>query len=347
LPRRTIDLENWSRGLDGLPAERFPSRVAQKSTTYGLLTVPVLRDFALWRDDLAFAKEQLRGARLTLESGLALLADDGLLGDLPGWSFVDWVPNWSNGIPPDGDAGSIVNLHLLLALRAGAELEKFFGDDLLARRWTREAENLARRIREKFWHPRRQLFADDRAKKSYSEHAQCLALFSDCLRGSEAKKCFAALLAAPDLYRTTVYFRFYLFETYQRFGRGELVLPALDFWREMTRIGLKTPVEHPEPARSDCHAWSSHPLYHLFATVAGIRPAAPGFREVLIAPQVGHLPDLKVEMPHPRGAIKLDLTFAKTGDRGTIILPKGLTGTYRRLGKTQTLIAGKNVMAPV
>ena len=32
--------------------------------------------------------------------------------------------------------------------------------------------------------------------------------------------------------------------------------------------------------RSDCHAWGAHPVFHFYATVLGIRPAAPGFRRV-------------------------------------------------------------------
>jgi hypothetical protein len=163
-------------------------------------------------------------------------------------------------------------------------------------------------------------------------------LLSDALPASAAKSCFNSLLTAPDLIRTTVYFRFYLFETYQKFGRGELVLSGLEFWREMLKYGLKTPVEHPEPARSDCHAWSSHPLFHLFATVAGIRPAAPGFAAVAIEPHLGDLPELTGEMPHPRGSLKFD--FRPRGSR--IILPLGITGTYRHGNYSAALHEGEN-----
>jgi hypothetical protein len=29
---------------------------------------------------------------------------DGLLANLPGWSFIDWAPTWKTGNAPDGSA---------------------------------------------------------------------------------------------------------------------------------------------------------------------------------------------------------------------------------------------------
>ena len=75
-----------------------------------------------------------------------------------------------------------------------------------------------------------------------------------------------------------MYFSHYLFEAYFRHGRGDLFLKKLDLWRGFVRDGLKTPLEAPGVrGRSDCHAWGSHPLYHLLTGVAGIRPVADGF----------------------------------------------------------------------
>jgi hypothetical protein len=48
--------------------------------------------------------------------------------------------------------------------------------------------------------------------------------------------------------------------------------------------GLTTFAETPEPTRSDCHAWSAHPLYHFFASILGIRPVEPGCSQISIRP---------------------------------------------------------------
>ena len=39
--------------------------------------------------------------------------------------------------------------------------------------------------------------------------------------------------------------------------------------------------------RSDCHAWSSSPLYHLMSLTGGIYPASPGFKNIRIQPELG------------------------------------------------------------
>jgi len=190
------------------------------------------------------------------------------------------------------------------------------------------SERLTASIRRVFWNPQRTLFADDTSKTNYSEHAQCLAILSRCFEDLE-EACFEALISAEDLARTTVYFSFYLLETYQKCGRGDLLVEKLDFWKDLMAQGFKTPVESPEPSRSDCHAWGSHPLFHMHASIMGVRPSSPGFASVEIAPQPGPLSEISTSTPHPLGWIEASLIKTDTGYSASIALPKGLKGTLR------------------
>jgi hypothetical protein len=103
---------------------------------------------------------------------------------------------------------------------------------------------------------------------------------------------------------------------------------------------MKTPVESPEPSRSDCHAWGSHPLFHARASLFGLRPAAPGFREVQIAPSPGGLKHIEVRAPHPRGWIEGRLEFEGDGCSGQITLPSGTEGVFVWRGQRKRLMAG-------
>lgn len=81
-------------------------------------------------------------------------------------------------------------------------------------------------------------------------------------------------------------------------------------------------------ARSDCHAWGSHPAYHLLTGVAGIRPDAAGFARVRVAPQPGGLRRIEAGVPSPRGLVRADLRFDGGRVAGTVTLPEGLPGVF-------------------
>lgn len=343
LVKRAIELFDYSRRNWGFVNERYPAYLPQDSPTFSLIWALMLRDYAYWRNDPEFVKARVVGLRSMLEHFDPYVNTDGLLENLPGWPFMDWVPGWQAGDAPDGTGiSSLNNLLYVYALQKSAEVEDSLNEPLLAQRLREKAARTAAAVRAKFWDENRGLMADNLAHDQFSEHAQCLALLSDTLTGDQAKRCFDQLLSAPDLKRTTIYFSFYLMETWQKFGRGDLIIKRMDFWKDLVRQGLKTPVEMPGNTRSDCHAWGSHPLFDLQASVAGVRPASPGFRTVRIAPEPGDLPKIVSRIPHPDGFITLDLAFEGKHCHGTVELPAGITGIFAWEGKEQKLEAGPN-----
>ena len=88
----------------------------------------------------------------------------------------------------------------------------------------------------------------------------------------------------------------------------------------------------------------SHPLFHLHASIAGIRPASPGFRTVRIAPLPGKLPKIVSTTPHPDGFIKLDLAFEGNRCHGSVELPAAITGVFVWRGKERKLSGGVNAV---
>ena len=82
-------------------------------------------------------------------------------------------------------------------------------------------------------------------------------------------------------------------------------------------------------SRSDCHAWSSSPNIMFLSLICGIKPAAPGFRKVIIEPHLNGLDRVKGTMPHPNGSISVSLE--KKGDAGVtaeLDIPEGVTGWF-------------------
>jgi hypothetical protein len=225
-----------------------------------------------------------------------------------------------------------------------AELEDIVGEPELAVRNRKLAYRIKKAATEAFWDEGRGIFADDLSKTRFSEHSQCLALIGDNVDDSKRDRVINGLLHDPDLARTTIYFTHYLFETYRLIGRMDRFFERMGLWFDLKGQGFKTTLEHPEPSRSDCHGWGAHPYYHYFATILGIRPAAPGFAEVRIKPQLWPLTWAKGRLPHPKGFVEVDFAIKDSKLTGTIELPKGVSGTLMYNGQVTDLKPGKQVI---
>ena len=116
------------------------------------------------------------------------------------------------------------------------------------------------------------------------------------------------------------FMEFYLLQAWLDAG---LVREALDemrsYYGQMLRSGATTTweiVDRREPGidhinvagRSHCHGWSAGPANLLPAKILGVTPAAPGYREVTIRPQLGDLAWAEGEIPTPHGIIRVKLT---------------------------------------
>lgn len=353
--KRAIELYDLATRDDGQCPFNWPTRGTQEGATYTLCYLLMHGDYAMYHDDLAWLKARLPGFRKSM-AGMELYENEqGLLENLPGWNFVDWANEWRTGVAPDGRTGEGVsapaNLLWLLAMKSAAATERAFGNEEQAAYWERKAAALRGSIRAAFWDEKSGFFADSVKKDQFSEHAQCLALLGEVVTGAEAQALFERMVSArePHLARCTVYFSYYLFETYFKFGRGDLFLQRLDLWRDYVKKGLTTTQEAPDggkngqaESRSDCHAWGAHPIWFMQTGLAGIRSAAPRFAAVRIAPCPGGLKKIAARHPHPQGWIEVDLDFSGTTTKGVVKTPVPGTFTCPLTGRTIDLKVGSN-----
>ena len=80
----------------------------------------------------------------------------------------------------------------------------------------------------------------------------------------------------------------------------------------------------------------------MFRTMLGIRPGAPGFRRVIIEPNLGKLEQLSGTMPHPKGEIGVALD--KRSGSAEVTLPGDVDGEILWNGLRQALKPGRNVV---
>ncbi|MHC4718067.1 MAG: alpha-L-rhamnosidase-related protein, partial [Planctomycetota bacterium] len=197
LCRRALELFDWSRWMHGFVNSSYPAG-PQMISTFPLYWVLMMRDFAYWRDGLPFVRTLMVGVRAALEQYMHLRQADGLLHRLPGWPFVDTVPEWIDtlyGPDPRKGPSAVVNLLYTQALLAAADLEDVAGEAELAARDRRLARRTADSVLERYWVAERSLVADNEERRTFSEHAQCLALLGGLLRQEWRDSCFEALIS--------------------------------------------------------------------------------------------------------------------------------------------------------
>jgi hypothetical protein len=126
---------------------------------------------------------------------------------------------------------------------------------------------------------------------------------------------------------------------------GNSYLKMLDPWHEMIDLGLTTWAESFPPTRSDCHAWSSSPNVNLLTIVCGIKPALPGFKKVIIEPNMCELKWVKGKMVHPDGSVNVHLQRSgQEGLNAEVSLPHGITGWFIWKDKKVNLHGGSQIL---
>ncbi len=342
LVKNAVELLHDSRTPEGLTQSRYPSFLPQYIPPFSLLWIGMMRDLWWYRGENDFLRQFLPGVRDVLGWFESRLAPSGLLGKLEWWDFVDWTGDFRDGVPPqeaDGQS-SILTLQFAAALRDAADLEASFGSAERARYYRALAANVADNVRRTCWDPARNLVADTPRRQHFSQHANILAVLTEAVPAADRQRVIKTVLADSSLTQCSYYFRFYLFRAMKKAGLADEYLAQLGPWRQMLGLGLTTWAETPEPTRSDCHAWSAHPNFDLIATVAGIEPAAPGFREVAIEPHLGPLKRLTASLPHPEGPITVRYHRDGAGLEADISLPAKLTGWFSWGGKKLRLRSG-------
>ena len=344
LARNALELLDSSRTAEGATYSRAPSRLQQYIPPFSLWWIGMLHDYWMYRDDPAFVARMLPGVRAVLSFFAARQKDNGSLGLMPWWNFVDWTREWSDGVPPhraDGNSAPL-DLQLLLAYQWAADMEATLGSRSLADADRQTAARLRDTIRNAYWDPGRKLFADTPDKRAFSQQANALAVLAGVSEGGEARDLIVRTAADASLVQCSIYFRHYLHAALNKAGEGDRYLDMLGTWRAMLANGLSTWAETADPARSDCHAWGASPNYELFRTLLGIDSDAPGFRRVIIRPFLGKLTQVSGAIPHPAGEVGVALTLQGAKLDAVITLPAGVTGRFEWRGQARELRSGEN-----
>lgn len=363
LQSNAVETLGWSLMPEGLTQSRYPSRQVQIIPPFSLFWVLMVADQLLydkWPD-----KQRIEQAIAVLRAWAGQRFDDQY------WRFYDWVPGWRAGEPPEGAELT----KLLLALAHLVPLANFAeATEATDRDWkrrTRASRRLLRefeRARSRFlkgdsWplrtksrgSPGDRLSESDPRRFVPTEHGEALYRLVQRQLGLPVAPWSTEFLDRHHAARCTYYFSYYkhlamfALPEHEPHGPQELTaepvtsdspypfdyLTELQPWKEMIESGLSTFAETPEPTRSDCHAWSAHPILGFFQIVAGVTSAAPGWAQATIMPHPGSLRRFDARIAHPEG----ELRVAYENEKLAVASPVPFHLDWR--GRSQTFPAGR------
>lgn len=343
LQRNAVETLGWSIMENGLTQSRYPSRQTQVIPPFSLWWVLMVWDQMLYDRD--FQESRYRQAGAVVEAWNRLAADAGY------WCFGDWVPTWGWGVPPGGKASL---MHGLLAqwAAAAANIMAILATKDVSPHDLEEANryraSMAESLRENIKRSGEGLLKDGEAT---SEHIEALWR---CLQGHldvPIDPWPTDALAKANAARCTYYFSYY--KHLAMFGQpvGESrpekpsntgepypfdYLEEMQPWKEMLSNGLSTFAENPEPTRSDCHAWSAHPILGFFQIVAGVTSTAPGWKRARIMPHPGKLKRFDARIDHPDGELRV------RWQDGKFDIDSPIPFEFRWMGRRENLKPGKH-----
>lgn len=324
LPRNAIETMAWSLMENGLTQSRYPSRQPQVIPPFSLWWLCMIRDQVFYDrvpvyDNVQRAKIQ---AVLNATERMRKKPDEAF------WNFADWVPEWNGGVPPSGPCSTVHRLTWFYTLAAHMQAFNSGGDV------TNEAarQMLIRRLNGEFYTRRGFICHEDDSDWAPSEHAEALFRLCQMSLGCEASPWPTEALEDSAAAKCTLYFAYYKHLAMQPHNFTDLLGP----WRTMIENGLTTFAEKEEPTRSDCHAWSAHPLLGFFQQVAGVSSLAPGWTKARIEPNPGSLQTFEASIAHPDG----ELVVAYT--KGVLNIETPVTAELIWVGETSTLEPGSH-----
>lgn len=347
-----------SQQSDGMTMMYAPGDHDVLATTivdYSLSWVLTAHEYYRYTGDRALIKEIYPHIRLAMGWFERHLDQNGLLGRVPGWVFIDWA-----NVDKRGEITAL-NALLYKALKDAAVLARISEISVDAAHYDQLAENVKKALNDRMWDAKRNVYVD-----CYLESGPCrrvsqqsnaaMILFdiapkdrwqqiTEYMTDSRRTKIRQTILNGEvisggsfdeetDVVMAQPYFSFFLHRALAKVGATDKLLTRIqERWGAMLDAGATTWWEEwvQRPGSSECHAWSGAPTFDLSTNVLGVEPVDPGFSTFAVAPKTGTLSyakgvyptvkgDIRVSWTNNANAFSMDLT-SPTATQMVVVLP--------------------------
>ncbi|RYG62955.1 hypothetical protein EON80_22140 [bacterium] len=249
--------------------------------------------------------------------------EDGLLRAL---AIVDWpsaerdgynqveginAPTAQNQIGPE--INTVVNAFYYHALLKMAEIAKATQHEVDAKLFESKAKQVYTGFNGVFFDPKRGIYVDGEGATHASLHANMFALAFD-LVPQEHQSSVADFVQSRGM-ACSVYGAQYLLEGLYKGGKADYALQLMTSrsdrsWWHMIELGSTMTLEAWDIKYKNNltwnHAWGAAPGNIISRYLLGVRPAEPGYKKILIAPQPGSLKWVRGQVPTILGPVLVD-----------------------------------------
>lgn len=307
---------------EGMVLASAPMKYEQITATFSYFYLMMIEKYLWYSGDRDFVRPLLPSILAVLDWFERYLNEDGVVGCTDYGKFIDWVKGWKSGFCYDEAATEpivITSLMQLYCLRAAAEIFRSFGKEGTASDLEVQYDRLKKAVNAVYYDEAAGMYRD-RVGGGFSEHSQIWAVLSGAAEGEKARRVMTCC-DGEGVSRCSYSYRFFKYRAYEACGRSVPLDELLEPWKYMLTLGATTWFEVPGDTRSDCHGWSSVPLYELTTRVLGIRRTETG---VTVAPEVGDLSYARGSFYTPEGIVHVSWTKENGTGELTVSSPEGL-----------------------
>ncbi len=280
-------------------------------------------------------------------------SEDGLLGDLPHWCFIDW--SFAHEKP---GKWAILNTQFMDVLYFVAKTANDIGRDDLFEKYTNQADKMKESIDELFWDQEQRCYRDyyhEGRLHGFSYMTNSYLILKDVASRDKWDVIISRIFAYPgieeaekaqidDFYlknqshqlfgealKTMVvvaqpFFMHQVNKAFAKMGRFDLIMKYLKKWIPMLILGETGTIwETWSIQASECHAWAATPAYDLSTYWLGVKPLTPGFESVEISPTFEDLTHVSGIFPSCRGDIKVEWEKFADHVKVQIEIPKDIS----------------------
>ncbi len=275
LIEKCIDEFSASISPEGYLCANYPCSYTQIIPGFSFFWIYILKDYLDYSANVDFAKKYTGTIDKIFEGFENNLTSDGLITRTRFWDFADWVQDdkWIKGVPPvkRGEGLTLYSLYYACALKDASYILKKVGREKLAEEYDERYKKLKCIINTKLFDKEKELYIDGTGnEKTYCVHPIIWSILSG-VADKEKTEAMIPKLFDESVPKASFSMNYYLFRALEKSGHYDLITEYLPGWESMIDKHCTTWCEAPYDKRSECHGWSSAPLYEFSSNILGVK----------------------------------------------------------------------------